>query len=199
MEKRTVVNHRLYSYCYYWNPAFLYQQAGMGDAIFAPIYEVLRKRGVHFKFFHKVEELELSDTNSSFVEQIRMTKQIDLVNEEYDPLINVKGLPSWPNEPRYEEIEQQQADLLQEHHIDLESFWSNWSTVYEDNLGHPLSEVVLKRGEDFDIIVYGIPVGSLPFLCEELLEKSPSLRATNEYIERVPSLQNPIMGQFCFG
>ena len=61
-----------------------------------------------------------------------MTKQVDLVSEKYNPLINVKGLPSWPNEPKYEEIEQQQAYLLQEHHIDLESFWSNWSRVYED-------------------------------------------------------------------
>ena len=136
------------------------------------------------------------DTNSKFVEQIKMTKQVDLLNEEYDPLINVKGLQSWPNEPKYEEIEHQQADLLQEHHIDLESFWSNWSTVYEYNFGHPLSEVVLKRGEDFDIIVYGIPVGTLSFLCEELLEESPSLWGTNENIERVPSLQIQLWGHF---
>ena len=196
MEAGTSLQIILPAYLCYGGPAFLYQQAGMGDAIFAPIYELLRKRGVHFKFFHKVEELKLSGTNSSFVEQIRMTKQVDLVNEEYDPLINVKGLPSWPNEPKYEEIEQQQADLLQEYNIDLESFWSNWSTVYEDNFGPPLSEAVLKRGEDFDIIVYGIAVGSLPFLCEELLEKSPSLRATNEYIERVPSLQIQLWGHF---
>ena len=196
MEAGTSLQIILPAYLCYGGPAFLYHQAGMGDAIFAPIYELLRKRGVHFKFFHKVEELKLSDTNSSFVEQIRMTKQVDLLNEEYNPLINVKGLPSWPNEPKYEEIEQQQAYLLQEYNIDLKSFWSNWSKVYEDNFGHPLSEVVLKRGEDFDIIVYGIPVGSLPFLCEELLEKSPSLRATNEYIERVPSLQIQLWGNF---
>ena len=169
-------------------------EAGLGDALFAPIYEVLQERGVHFKFFHEVEELKLSRTNSNFVEQIRMTKQVDLLNEEYDPLINVKGLPSWPNEPKYEEIEQKQADLLQEHHIDLESFWSNWSKVYQESIGHLPPEVILRRGEDFDIIVYGIPVGTLPFLCEELLEKSPSLRATNEYIGRVPSLQFQLWG-----
>ena len=43
-------------------------EAGLGDAIFAPIYEVLKDRGVHFKFFHKIEELKLSDTNSNLVE-----------------------------------------------------------------------------------------------------------------------------------
>ena len=177
---------------------FWQQEAGLGDAIFTPIYEVLKKRGVHFKFFHRVEELKLGDTNSNFVEQIRMTKQADLVNEEYDPLINVKGLPSWPNEPKYEEIKHQQAELLQEHHIDLESFWSNWSAVYKESFDHPLPEVVLNRGKDFDIIVYGIPVGSLPFLCGELLGKSPSLRATNKYIGRVPSLQFQLWGMMDF-
>ena len=146
-------------------------QAGLGDAIFAPIYEVLKERGVHFKFFHKIEELILNN-NSKLVEEIRLTKQVRLLTEEYNPLIDVKGLPSWPNEPKYEEIEHQQAYLLEKRDIDLESFWSNWSRVYEESFGHSLPEVFLKRGKDFDIIVYGIPVGSLPFLCAELLEKT---------------------------
>ena len=196
VEAGTMLQMMLPIYLCYEVPAFLIQQAGLGDAIFAPIYEVLKKRGVNFKFFHKVEELSLSSINSNFVEQIRMTKQVDLVSEEYDPLINVKGLPSWPNEPKYEEIEQQQADLLQEHHIDLESFWSNWSTVYEENFGHLPPEVILRRGEDFDIIVYGIPVDSLSHLCADLLEKSPSLSATNENIVRIPSLQVQLWGNF---
>ena len=36
---------------------FWKMQAGMGDTIFGPMYEVLRKRGVTFKLFHKVEQL----------------------------------------------------------------------------------------------------------------------------------------------
>ena len=148
-----------------WSP-----QAGLGDAIFAPIYEVLKRRGVHLNFFHKVDKLVL-DNNSNLVEEIRMIKQVRLLTEEYNPLIDVKGLPSWPNEPKYEEILQEEAHLLQNHNIDLESFWSNWSRVYEESFGHSIPEVVLKREKDFDIIVYGIPVGSLPFLCAELLEK----------------------------
>jgi hypothetical protein len=34
-------------------------QAGMGDAVFTPLYEVLRARGVRFKFFHAVTALRL--------------------------------------------------------------------------------------------------------------------------------------------
>ena len=103
------------------------QEVGLGDAVFAPIYEILKERGVRFKFFHKIEELNLSNANSNIVEQIRMTKQVNLVGEEYHPLIEVKGLPSWPNEPKYDNIEHQQAYLLKEHHIDLENFWTDWS------------------------------------------------------------------------
>ena len=165
---------------FYWD-----QEAGVGDAIFAPTYKVLKRRGVVFKFFHKVEELILNN-NSNFIEEIRMTQQVRLLTEEYNPLVNVNALPSWPNEPKYEEIIQQEADLLQKYNIDLKSFWTNWSQVYEESYEHPIPEVILKRGKDFDIIVYGIPVGTLAYLCPELLDKSPSLRAANEQIGRVP-------------
>jgi uncharacterized protein with NAD-binding domain and iron-sulfur cluster len=33
-------------------------QAGMGDVVFAPMYEVLKARGVRFEFFHAVSELK---------------------------------------------------------------------------------------------------------------------------------------------
>ena len=31
--------------------------AGTGDSCYAPMYQVLKRRGVKFKFFHRVEEL----------------------------------------------------------------------------------------------------------------------------------------------
>ena len=120
-----------FNFCLPSNPYFK-QQAGDGDVAFAPVYEVLRKRGVHFKFFHKVEELNLNINNPKLVEQIRVTKQVELENDEYNTLINVKGLPSWPNEPKYEEIGQEQANLLKKHDIDLESFWTRWPSIYKN-------------------------------------------------------------------
>src|SRR5262249_39090764 len=40
--------------------AALYRPEGsIGDVVFAPLYEVLRRRGVRFEFFHRVERLEL--------------------------------------------------------------------------------------------------------------------------------------------
>ena len=34
---------------------FWKMHAGMGDTVFAPMYEVLKKRGVAFRFFHRLE------------------------------------------------------------------------------------------------------------------------------------------------
>jgi hypothetical protein len=49
-------------------------QAGMGDTIFTPMYQVLA-RGVKFKFFHKVEELV---PGAGDIGSIRMTQQVQL-------------------------------------------------------------------------------------------------------------------------
>ena len=137
--------------CYDGVPA-LKMKASHGDVVFGPIYQVLIKRGVKFRFFHKVEELILHPYDKSLVEEIQITKQVDLLNEEYNPLIDVKGLPSWPNEPKYEEIYKDQAMLLQENQIDLESFLTDWFLIYQEHFNQSLSKITLKRGHDFDII-----------------------------------------------
>ena len=36
---------------------FWKMQSGMGDIVFAPLYEVLRRRGVRFEFFHRLENV----------------------------------------------------------------------------------------------------------------------------------------------
>ena len=37
-------------------------QAGMGDTVFTPFYEVLKRRGVRFEFFHRLENVKLAST-----------------------------------------------------------------------------------------------------------------------------------------
>src|SRR6185369_15588638 len=39
---------------------FWRMNAGMGDAVFAPFYEVLERRGARFAFFHRLENVKLS-------------------------------------------------------------------------------------------------------------------------------------------
>jgi uncharacterized protein with NAD-binding domain and iron-sulfur cluster len=157
-------------------------QAGMGDTIFTPMYQALLKRGVKFKFFHKVEELV---PDGAQIGSIRMTQQARLAGVDYDPLVPVKGLDCWPSEPLYGQLETAQAALLQEKGINLESHWTDWPQVYRDAFGEDLPSVTLKRGVDFDQVVFGISIGSLPLLCPQLLAQSPALLATSERVQTV--------------
>ncbi len=44
----------------YKGAIFWKMAAGMGDIVFAPMYEALRRRGVRFELFHRVDQLHLS-------------------------------------------------------------------------------------------------------------------------------------------
>ena len=79
----------------YKGAMFWKMQAGMGDVVFAPLYEVLRRRGVTFRFFHRVTGLRLTADRRS-IGAIDMARQVELVNPdvEYEPLEDVGGLPS---------------------------------------------------------------------------------------------------------
>ena len=63
METGTTLKYFLQMYyCFNDIPDFE-EQGGLGDMIFAPVYEVLKRRGVTFKFFHNVENLHLNENN----------------------------------------------------------------------------------------------------------------------------------------
>jgi uncharacterized protein with NAD-binding domain and iron-sulfur cluster len=151
-------------------------RAGMGDVMFAPMYELLAARGVRFEFFHRVEELVPKD---GAVDAIRMTVQAQLKGNTYRPLVDVKGLPCWPSGPDYSQIDPAQAALMQEHDIDLESWWSRWPAVFREAFGTPLPERLLSRGRDFDRVVLGIAAGALPVVAPKLLAASPALQAAS--------------------
>ncbi len=162
-------------------------QAGMGDTIFSPIYELLIKRGVKFEYFNQVTQLlpTQSIEGESSVDEIKLIKQVALKTGQYHPLVDVKGLPCWPSFPLYEQIDDEQAALIKQHNINLESFYSDWPSVYQQHFGEALPEVTLKQGVDFDKVIYGISVASLPHLCEKLLAKDHGLSLTSQKVKAV--------------
>lgn len=166
-------------------------QAGMGDTVFTPFYKVLKKRGVNFQFFHNVDELTLDPSNPKRIQQIKMTRQVDIVNgaQHYDPLVYVKGLGCWPSAPNYAQIVPEQADLLmnpvlcQDNNLDLESYWNNWADVYHRETGKTLPQITLENGKDFDLIINSISVAAQPIIGPELLEVSPPLKAACSHLQ----------------
>lgn len=163
----------------YKGAIFWKMQAGMGDVVFAPLYRVLTRRRVRFKFFHRVEELLLSEDKSS-IERINISRQVELKNraEAYNPLIRVEGLDCWPSEPKWAQIESDEQ--LPRRHQDrdtLESFWSGWRST---------KSAPLTKGEDFDRVIFAISLGAIPFLCKELIEHS---RQWKDMVDHVATVQ----------
>jgi len=158
-------------------------QAGMGDVVFAPLYQILKARGVTFKFFHKVEEL-IPNPQTGTIDTIRLTRQVRLRQDlaVYDPLFTVRGLPCWPSQPLYEQLDPHQARELQDKQINLESYWTAWDQ------GEP---VTLTKGPDFDLVVLGISLGALPALCPKLADQAynPShWQAWSQMLTQLPTV-----------
>jgi uncharacterized protein with NAD-binding domain and iron-sulfur cluster len=149
----------------YSGALFWKMQAGMGEVIFAPLYEVLRERGVDFRFFHRVDALRLSEDGRS-IAAIDLGVQADLAEgvSAYDPLTRVKGLPCWPDAPLAAQL--RDADPLDG--VDLESLWSPRRDV---------GRRTLEAGKDFDIVVFAISLGMVPHICSELVDASPAWRS----------------------
>lgn len=135
-------------------------RAGMGDIVFAPMWEVLQKRGVQFEFFHRVDALHLSDDGSR-ISSIDLSRQVRLrdPSQGYQPLVDVQGLPCWPNAPLTDQLD---GDAVTAE--DLESFWSRLE---------PAEQYSLHDGRDFDTVVLAIPVGAHPYICPELVDHNP--------------------------
>jgi uncharacterized protein with NAD-binding domain and iron-sulfur cluster len=140
--------------------SFVWQlSSGTGDTMVMPLYDVLAARGVNFKFFQQVEQIQWS---AGAIQSLVVGNQVALTGPSYDPAIEVGALRAWPAEPLYAQIDPTQAKLLQERHVDLEDPWSNWS---------PVSSSTLNRGTDFDQLVLAIPVGALKDCCGEIIAK----------------------------
>jgi uncharacterized protein with NAD-binding domain and iron-sulfur cluster len=149
-------------------------QAGMGDAIFAPIYEVLRARGVRFQFFSEVTGLGLSP-DGTLVQRVDVRQQARVRGDgEYAPLVDDPGgLPSWPAAPRWDQLEDGEA--LREAGVDFEAGGATPAAT----------ERALRLGEDFDDVVLGISIGSLAPICGELAARHERFATM---LERVPTV-----------
>jgi uncharacterized protein with NAD-binding domain and iron-sulfur cluster len=158
--------------------SFAYRmQAGMGDVVFAPYYEVLRKRGVRFEFFHRVSEL-VPSADGRRIDRVLIDRQARLKSgSAYRPLVHVGGLPCWPAHPKWNHIAEP-AVLDGTPGPDLESDW---------NQPPPVESRVLQGGVDFDHVVFGLSLGSVPAVCSQLLAQKPEWQKMVDHVATVPT------------
>lgn len=171
--------------CTGYKGAVLYlMQAGMGEVVVGPLYQVLKDRGVKFEFFAKVKALRLSE-NRNWVERIEIERQA-VAPAGYDPMFTVKGLPCWPSEPFWAQLADGPA--LQTAGTNFESHWAVYPPGYE----RPIETLVL--GEQFDKVVLGLSLGAFKDFangeesaCAELIAASPAFAAMTGNIGVVPT------------
>jgi uncharacterized protein with NAD-binding domain and iron-sulfur cluster len=154
-------------------------ESGMGDVVFTPLYQVLKARGVKFRFFHRVTALRY-DRGSNVVAGIELQRQVRL-RGEYDPLYRVRGVDAWPSAPFCDQIDNgnELEAAIRAGEIDLES---HWSPAWKD-----AEALTLQKGVDYDLIVLGISLGALGGLCREIVAARPEWRDMVARVVTVPT------------
>jgi uncharacterized protein with NAD-binding domain and iron-sulfur cluster len=161
---------------------FWKMQAGMGDVVFAPFYEVLRRRGVRFEFFHRLEDIVPADASRlapgerPHVEALAFDVQAEVASGgEYQPLVDVGGLPCWPAEPDWRQLAH--GEQMRQAGRSFESHWDR----------HKVRSRTLRVGEDFDFAVLAVGVGAVRHVSRALAERDPRWRAMVDNAKSVPT------------
>ena len=161
----------------YWR-----MRAGMGDVIFAPFYEVLRRRGVKFEFFHRLTNVRLSPEaglapgESPYVEALEFDVQAGVrEGAAYAPLVRVNGRSCWPAGPDFGQLDNGERMALEAR--DFESHWDR------RRVGTKTLNVI----EDFDFVVLGVSVGEIPVVCREIVARDARWRRMLAEVKTVPT------------
>ncbi|MGO9488508.1 MAG: FAD-dependent oxidoreductase [Solirubrobacteraceae bacterium] len=154
----------------YRGSIFWKMAAGMGDVVFAPLYQALSRRGVGFEFFHRVDHLHLS-ADRTRVDAVTVGRQVDLAQGRvrYDPLVRFGGLPCFPSAPLLDQLDAGAEVLGQP----LESHFCDWPDA---------GVRVLRDGVDYDTLVFAISLGMAPVVCGELIDDRRDWRAMVENV-----------------
>jgi uncharacterized protein with NAD-binding domain and iron-sulfur cluster len=136
--------------------------AGMGETVFAPLYQVLRARGVEFQLFHRLDGLHLS-TDRHRIAAVTFGRQARLAAgvERYEPLVRIRDLPCFPDRPLLDQLDAP-PELADQ---PLESHWCDWPDAEQQ---------VLHEGIDFDTVVLAVPPAMAELTCRELVEHQPA-------------------------
>ncbi len=162
--------------------------SGMGDTIFAPIYELLDKRGVKVEFFHRVEKVRAAGGQ---IEEIEIDVQADVPKgttaRDYlrtgPPNSPLRKRALWPSDPSYllSDKGKMKPPPIQA------SVYESW---FADPAQTRVSTKVLRRGDrvkenGFELVVFGLPVSCVEHVAPDLPAQSPRWGAAVEKVETV--------------
>lgn len=155
-------------------------RAGMGDVVFAPLHEALRRRGVRFEFFHRLTNVglapggEILPGDRTHVQSLTFDVQAKIRRgQDYQPLVDVAGRPCWPSRPDFAQLVG--GARLAAEGWDFESHWDR----------RRAGTKTLQVTTDFDLVVLGVSVGAVPHVCPEILARDARWRRMTEEVKTV--------------
>lgn len=150
---------------------FWKMQSGMGDTVFAPFYEVLKKRGVRFEYFHELTNMKVCDAadvplgEHPWIEALEFDVQARVKDgAEYQPLVDYDTVPCWPAEPDWSQLED--GEKMRDEGWLFECWWDR----------RKVGDKTLLVGRDFDVCVLAVGVGAVRHVSKELIERSERWR-----------------------
>ena len=146
----------------YRGSIFWKMQAGMGDIVFAPLYQALVARGVRFEFFSRVDELR-PDESGERLASVEIGRQRGPDDRSADPLVRVKGLPCFPAASDVEELELERTNGRRD----------------------DVDTTVLVVGQDVDDVVFALPIGVVDEVCAPLVASDRRWRDMARHIGTV--------------
>lgn len=164
----------------YRGAIFWKMRGGMGDVVFAPFYEVLRRRGVRFAFFHRLRNVrvasgaERAPDDTPHVEALEFDVQAEIrEGRAYEPLVTVAGMPAWPSHPDYRQLVD--GDRFRHEEWDFESHWDRRSVASR----------TLRVGDDFDLAVLAVGIGAIPYVCRDIVARDARWREMVDHVRTV--------------
>lgn len=166
----------------YRGALFWRMRSSLADVVFAPMYDLLKARGVHFEFFHRLEEVHVdtADPDNAFVDRLVFHRQASLARgrASYEPLMDIActgagegaKIRAWPARPDYAQLA---ADTDRD-----QDFESPLDRRY---VGAPR---VLEAGRDFHMAVLAVGLGAVRCLKGNLVEQ-PRWKAMQQHVKTV--------------
>jgi uncharacterized protein with NAD-binding domain and iron-sulfur cluster len=196
-EAGTALRGLLRSFFTYRGSLMWRMNAGMGDVVFLPFYELLVKRGVEVRFFHRVEDVRLG---RGLVDEIEIDVQMHVADgtppEDYvapaagpagsGAVAGPTGGPGpdvWPSAPPPLPDGHTRGPARAAKPI-APSAYESWYTARDVT---KVATKVLKRGTDFDLVVFGLPISCVPNVASQLIARSPRWQQAVDRVRTVPT------------
>lgn len=161
-------------------PAFLLR-GGAGETLVAPLYQVLRERGVRFEFFHRLVDMDI-DGRGRRVEGLEFVRMAETL-EGYEPLVERGGLFGFRGEPNWEAL--RAGEAMRDRGVEFNSRFGDRG----DDV-----RVELRRHADFDDVILALPLGCVApdgdghSPVRRWLDVHPPARASLEGLHLVPTV-----------